>query len=301
MDGGGAMKKVKFVVEARREYPSLERLAVMLNRTQVGAGKPVDSVQWELSREAGVIRCQFPIGAGLQDKKHCSDRVGRILAEYTLLDQEPELLRHVFLYRFGLKDSLETELLITEAVSIMDGVNEACEFGKGSGRERRLQKLAAHFSLYLENHERLHLDGFLRFRLTDYRVEVQEAAETAIEDRLMEKQYQEFMTLLKSMVDWQETRTSTVHVLHSGGNEFRLLDEELRPLEQDMLEADVVEEIGVQSPPGEREESMVVSRLLAASPRQLFIHTSEPECQVIRTIVGIFGDRAALCPAMPLQ
>ncbi len=273
----------------------------MLNRTLVGTENPVDSVEWELSREDGMIRCQFPIGPAPENKKSYCDRVGRVLAEYTLSDQEPALLRDLFQIRFGFKDEVEMDALIAEAVSLMDGEPDIEEAWMGRGRERRLQKLATRFSHYLEEHERLHLDGFLRFRLGDYRAEVQEAAETAIEERMMERQYQEFMTLLKSMVEWQETRTSTVHVLHSGGHAFRLLDEEMRPLEQDAVEEmsgssslkfqEVQEE--------QEEESRVVSRLLAASPRQLYIHTPEPESQVIRTIIGIFGDRAALYPDLP--
>ncbi|WP_373229219.1 sporulation protein YtxC [Cohnella sp.] len=291
---------MEFVVESKQD-PSLERLAGMLNRTLLGTENPVDSVQWELSREDGFIRCQFPLGPGPQDKKIYCDRVGRVLAEYTLSDQEPSLLRHLFQIRYGLKDTMETDSLIAEAVSLLDGEPDIGESWMGRGRERRLQKLTSRFSLYLEDHERLHLDGFFRFRLSEYRIEVQEAAETAIEERLMERQYQEFMTLLKSMVEWQEIRTSAVHVLHSGGHSFRLLDEEMRPLEQEIVELDGAEQGSTQAKIEEQEESRVVSRLLAACPRQLFIHTPEPESQVIRTIIGIFGERAALYPDLPSQ
>jgi putative sporulation protein YtxC len=294
------LKKMEFVVESKEDHPSLERLAGMLNRTLVGTENPVDSVQWELSREDGYIRCQFPLGPGPQDKKIYCDRVGRVLAEYTLSDQEPLILRNLFLIQFGLKETIETDTLIAEAVSLLDGEPDIGETWMGRGRERRLQKLTSRFSLYLEDHERLHLDGFMRFRLSDYRAEVQEAAETAIEERLMERQYEEFMSLLKSMVEWQETRTSAVHVLHSGGHAFRLLDEEMRPLEQDIIDAGRSEIREVQQ--GEQEqESRVVSQLLAASPKQLYIHTPEPESQVIRTIIGIFGDRAALYPDQPIH
>lgn len=303
---------MEFVVESKEDHPSLERLAGMLNRTLVGTENPVDSVQWELSREDGYIRCQFPLGPGPQDKKIYCNRVGRILAEYTLSDQEPLILRNLFQIRFGLKEAVETDTLIAEAVSLLDGEPDIGEAWMGRGRERRLQKLTLRFSLYLEDHERLHLDGFMRFRLSDYRAEVQEAAETAIEERLMERQYQEFMTLLKSMVEWQETRTSAVHVLHSGGHAFRLLDEEMRPLELDLMDSGSSEIRDVQQQEQEQDqeleqeqeqeqESRVVSQLLAASPRQLYIHTPEPESQVIRTIIGIFGDRAALYPDLPIR
>ncbi|MFC5468700.1 putative sporulation protein YtxC [Cohnella suwonensis] len=291
---------MEFVFAHGNDTPSLERLAAMLNRTPVGNEPPVGSVEWELCREDGMIRCQFPLGPEPQNKKSYCDRVGRVLAEYTLYDQEPSLLRTFFRGRFGLRDEMETDLLIAETVSLLDGEPEAGENWIGRGRERRLQKLAIRYSHYLEDHGRLHLDGFLRFRLGDYRAEVQEAAETAIEERMMERQYQEFMTLLKSMVEWQETRTSAVHVLHAGGHAFRLLDEEMRPLGEGAADGEDRAASEERIDPGEQEEeSRVVSQLLAASPRQLYIHTPEPESQVIRTIVGIFGDRAAVYPEQP--
>jgi hypothetical protein len=162
--GGEDLKKVEFVVEYQQDHPSLERLAGMLNRTLVGTENPVDSVQWVLSREDGFIRCQFPLGPGPSDKKIYCDRVGRILAEYTLSDQEPLLLRNLFQIRFGLKDAVETDALIAEAVTLLDGEPDIGETWMGRGRERRLLKLAERFSHYLEDHERLHLDGILRFR-----------------------------------------------------------------------------------------------------------------------------------------
>ncbi len=297
-------KKMEFVVAYASDPPSLERLAGMLSRTFVDAKNPVDSLQWELSQEDGFIRCQFPVGPGPQGRKHSCDRVGKVLAEYTLSEQEPSLLRKLFRSKFGLRDEMETDALIAEAVSLLDGEPETGGW-MGRGRERRLQKLAAKFSRYLEEHERLNLEGFLRFRLRDYGAEVKEAAEAAIEERMMERQYQEFMSLLKSMVEWQETRTSTIHVLHSGGHAFRLLDEEMRPLDQDGEtdpEAFGRPDSGKPESRSEaEEESLVVSRLLAASPRQLYIHTPEPESQVIRTIIGIFGDRAAVYPKLPVH
>ncbi|RED66495.1 putative sporulation protein YtxC [Cohnella phaseoli] len=299
-------KKMKFVVAYASDPPSLERLAGMLSRTFVDADAPVDSVLWELSQEDGVIRCQFPIGPGPQGKKKSCDRVGKVLAEYTLSEQEPSLLRKLFRSKFSLSDAMELDAMIAEAVALLDGEPEADSGWMGRGRERRRQKLADKFSQYLAEHERLNLEGFLRFRLSDYRAEVLEAAEAAIEERMMERQYQEFMALLKSMVERQESRTPTVHVLHSGGHAFRLLDEELRPLgEADEVEP---ESLGRSNSGGkesleetEEEESLLVSRLLVASPRQLYIHTPEPEAQVIRTIIGIFGDRASLYPDLPVH
>jgi putative sporulation protein YtxC len=290
------MKRIEFVLESKQDQPSLERLAGMLNRTTVGAADAVDSIQWELLLEDGCIRCQFPLGPGPEDKKSYCENVGRVLAEYLLTEREPPLLRAIFQSRYGLKDTVETDALIAESVALLDGEPDFGDSWLGIGRERRLKKVAQRFADYLERHDRMHLDGFIRFRLGEYRKEVFEAAETAIEERQMECQYQEFIRLLKSMVEWQETRIPAVHVLHAGGHAFSLLDEDMRPLP---AEGGMLTELAERTAKEEQEEeSLVVSRLLAASPRQLYIHTPEPESQVIKTLIGIFGDRASLYPAM---
>jgi putative sporulation protein YtxC len=289
MTGGERLKRMEFWVERRHDPGSLERLAAMLNRTVMGPANAVDAIQWELSGDEGFIRCQFPLGPGPAAKKRSCEEVGRVLADFTLTEHEPQLIRQMFETKFGMEDPVETDALIAEAVALLDGNPGSSEPWPGRGREQRLRKLANRFAAYLAEHNRLHLDGFIRFRLGDYRSEVLEAAETALEERMVERQYEEFMALLKSMVEWQETRIPAVHVLHGGGHAFRLLDEDMRPLERDIDDTD----------PSEEEESVLVSRLLEASPGQLYIHTPEPESQVIRTLIGIFGDRAALYPHSP--
>jgi len=281
------MKHVEFRVERRHDPGSLERLAAMLNRALQGPKQAVDAVQWELSGDGGHLQFQFPLGPGPAAKKSTCEQVGRVLAEFTLGEHEPQLLRRLLKEKFAIEDEMETDALIAEAVALLDGVPDAGAIRSAQGRERRLRKLTACYADYLAKHNHLHVDGFIRFRLGEYRREVMEAVENVIADNVTERQYEAFMDMLRSMVSWQQTGIPTVHVLHAGGHAFRLLDEDMRPLER---------EDEHEKSTDEEEDSLLVSRLLAASPGQLFIHTPEPDSQVIRTLIGIFGDRAALYP-----
>nr|WP_273386399.1 putative sporulation protein YtxC [Cohnella zeiphila] len=226
-------------------------------------------------------------------------KTGAVLAEYMVTDREPAFLRQWLRMRFGLRsDGSEMDGAIADTVLLLNGEPEAA--GAGRGRQRRIRKWGPAFAAYLMENGFVHLEGFIRFRLKDYGTELREAAETAVEERLMERQYEEFVTLLQSMVAWQEVRLPAVHVMHAGGHAFRLLDEKMRPLERDGGEEELLSEDekteGLTDE--QEEESLLVSRLLAASPRHLYIHTAEPDAQVIRTLMGIFGERAALCPEM---
>lgn len=289
------MKRVEFRVERRHDPSSLERLAIMLNRAMQGPERAVDAMQWEFSGEEGLLRFQFPLGPGPAAKKNTCAQVGRVLADFTLCEHEPEMLRKWFQSHYGFEDDMELDALVAETVALLD---EQTDQGQGQergeagshGREKRRNKLAAQYAQYLAKHHRLHVDGFIRFRLGEYRQEVLKAAETAAENRVMMQQYEAFINMVKTQVDLAHIGISAVHVLHAGGHAFRLLDEDMRPL--DRVDAD-------QGMSAETEESLLVSRLLAVSPGQLHIHTPEPESKVIQTLIGIFGDRAALHPHHP--
>ena len=180
---------------------------------------------------------------------------------------------------------MELDVLVAERLRAGRSAAVACKrTGTGNGASTEgWSRLSPNTPNIWRRTITFHLDGFIRFRLGDYRLEVIEAAETAMEDRLKVRQYEAFMDMLKSLVDLEHIGIAVVHVLHAGGHAFRLLDEDMRPLDR--------EDEGEDPPaPAEEEESLLVSRLLAVAPGQLHIHTPEPDSQVIRTLIGIFAN-----------
>ncbi len=75
------------------------------------------------------------------------------------------------------------------------------------GRKNRIiQKILD----YLDANNWINIDGFIRFRLKDYIGELRDAAEKAVDEFLMEREYREFIQLLKYFVEVQEPRL--VHI-----------------------------------------------------------------------------------------
>ena len=82
-----------------------------------------------------------------------------------------------------------------------------------------------------------------------------------------------------------------MHIYHCQGSEFVVLDEQFRPIETCADDRLVVETV-------DREinlEDMIISTLITVSPKTVYIHTKEPDMQVIRTIRMIYEERAVLC------
>lgn len=159
-------------------------------------------------------------------------------------------------------------------------------------RMRRKSKIAAEVEEYLQENTELHLTGLTTFRLKIYRKELAEVVEYALDEYVLDKQYQEFISLLKYFVFLQDTKVPMIHLLHKGGHEFLMYDANFQPLDHtppaDRIVAEMLEtEMNI--------EDMVVSSLISVSPKHITIHTRQPEMQVIRTIETIFDQRVTVC------
>jgi putative sporulation protein YtxC len=136
-------------------------------------------------------------------------------------------------------DAEERNKILQDAMAIMWGGNPAvCSkairsrwrkgLGKGYGSP--------------ENNDEMVLDGFIRFRLKDFRHELEKAVDRAVDDLLIEKEYSEFIKLLRYFVEIQEPKVEEVHVVVGEDNKYILLDSSLRIINNDLLE-DLAREI----------------------------------------------------------
>ena len=136
----------------------------------------------------------------------------------------------------------------------------------------------------------------VRFRLLRYTEHLRGIVEYAIDEYTADKQYEEFISLLKYFVYIQEAKIPAAHLIHRGAHQFDLLNEKMEPIETKQLDQFVVEMIDKEI----NYEDMIVSTLITVSPQHVYIHTRNPDMQVIRTIQQIFEDRAAVCTSCPL-
>jgi putative sporulation protein YtxC len=145
---------------------------------------------------------------------------------------------------------------------------------------------------FFKKNNDLNVDGFLEFRLKDYKDELREVVEYAVDEFIMDKQYQEFISLLKYFVFIQEAKIPEVHLMHKGGHEFVLFNDQMVPLDMKATEDSFKIEILDQE---FNFEDLVVSTLISIAPQQIHIHTREPQVLVIQTINQIFENRVNIC------
>lgn len=146
---------------------------------------------------------------------------------------------------------------------------------------------------YLKEDGHLIIEGFIRFRLREYWNELEAAVGEAVDDFLLEKEYNEFIRLLKYFVDIQEPRVERVHVvLHSSGT-FQLFDDRDNLINHDYLEGFTVDLVDNEI----NYEDLLISALITIAPRQVVLHLSEraKTCTTIKTIKNVFGENVSIC------
>lgn len=225
------------------------------------------------------------------------EQASQVLAHYVLRVEEQHLIRSFIQRDFDYYDLKEVEEIMDYCSQIMDEPEELLDVsGSTAQRVKWQNKIADAFYAYLCEHTMLHMEGFVRFRLRFYWNDLKEIVEYAVDEYMMDKQYHEFITLLKYFVCVQEAKVPSVHLVHKGEYEFQLFGEDGKPMETSAVESFVIETVDQDV----NYEDMIVSTLITVSPRMIYLHTKEPGMQVIKTIRQIFEDRVVLCTYCPL-
>lgn len=140
---------------------------------------------------------------------------------------------------------------------------------------------------YLDQNTDLYLEGFLRFRLKDYFQEVEESIEKAVDTFLMEKEYKEFIRLLRYFVEAQEPKIDEVHVRIQSKDEIYFLDEANQPIMPEQIHSVSRDNQEIDY------EDWLLGALITLAPRKILLHLSA-EVELTQTIISVFQQRVEI-------
>jgi putative sporulation protein YtxC len=206
--------------------------------------------------------------------------------------KEQHIIRALLRDEFNFSGKEESERIIEHCLALL-------EKGTGSPNpswNRRYLMLAKSLQKCLLENNILNIDGFISFRLQEYGKELREVVEYAVDEFLVDRQYEEFVGLLKYFVYFQEPQIPLAHVVHKGGQELLLFDENMNPFQLSGNEAVFVERINQQDM---EMEDAVVSTLISISPAKLIIHTRDEQMPAVKTLLQIFEKRVEICHYCP--
>lgn len=143
---------------------------------------------------------------------------------------------------------------------------------------------------------KLYLKGFITFRLKKYIDELEASIDSSVNQYLIEKEYQEFVSLLKVYINSEGYNSDLVHLFYRNSNknvDAILLDKDKNVIDTsiNLLSAKYLSDISFSS------SDMILNTLLNLLPRRIFIHLGDidDEDEFVCTLEAIFDGRIVVC------
>ena len=157
--------------------------------------------------------------------------------------------------------------------------------------DKKYDCLVSCFASYLSNNKSLVLMGFINFRLKDYMAILEDTVDEAVSTFVIEKEYLEFVSLLKMYVNSQSCTCDLIHLVYNNESCI-LLDENknIVNISDDLFKAKYLSDITFSS------NDFALNGLLTLLPKKLHIHLID-NCidEFIHTLSLIFEDRIKIC------
>lgn len=157
--------------------------------------------------------------------------------------------------------------------------------------DKKYNCLINDFENYLSNNKSIVLSGFINFRIKDYMAIIEGVVDEAVNTFIIEKEYFEFVSLLKMYINSQSSNCKVVHLIYKNEDSI-LLDENKNVINisDDIFKAKYLSDITFSS------NDYALNGLLTLLPKKIYIHLIDNIIdEFINTLVLIFEDRVEIC------
>lgn len=173
---------------------------------------------------------------------------------------------------------------------IYDNCYEILEETYSDEFDLRKEKIFECLVEYISEHKFFILDGFVNFRLFEYNSLIEECVDTAVNKYIIDKEYKEFIELLRGFVSSQKNRTDTVHIVYSKAEPI-LMDEKQNILVYDnqFEHPKYLSDITFSS------KDYCLNALLNLLPKKIIVHLLTEDDEFVETLKLIFQNRLMIC------
>ena len=210
--------------------------------------------------------------------------MSEILTNCILIFYEPFLFRKLLDFHYFYFDDFEKNI-------IEQNCYEYITLEENNTLKYRKEEIWTRVLEYIEENKSMILDGFVTFRLKDYILTLEEILDYAVNQYVIDKEYKEFINLLKLYIDSKLPTIALVHLVYTNGESI-LLDENKNIINTDdnIPNTTYLSDISFSS------NDYALNTLLTLLPRRIEIHLcSDYEDDFINTLKLIFNNRVSIC------
>ena len=143
---------------------------------------------------------------------------------------------------------------------------------------------------YIEEKRNVYLEAIINFRATQYIKILDDIVDMAVNKYIIEKEYNEFIELLKIYVSSTEAKTELLHLIYTNGESILLdKDKNIIQVSNDIANTKFLSDISFSS------NDIALNSLLSMLPKRIEVHVIDKEDEFINTLKLIFENRIRIC------
>lgn len=212
------------------------------------------------------------------------NKISSILSLLVIDELEEELLNKALLQNFFYFNFKEREQILNLCFDIT-----ANDFSYIF--DKKFKVLFNSFCEFINKNHSIVLNGFINFRIKDYLSILDDIINEAVNSFIIEKEYLEFISLLRLYINTQVSTCELVHVIYSS-SESILLNEnkEIITTSEELFKAKYLSDISFSS------NDYTLNSLLSLLPKKIYIHLLDNYIdEFITTLQSIFENRVVIC------
>lgn len=209
--------------------------------------------------------------------------ISSLISDCILLFFEPLLIKRCINLNYFYFDDFEKKLIEKNSYNCI-------QIDEDDTLKYRKDEIWVNVLNYLLENKSMILDGFVNFRLENYLDTINDIVDYSVNKYIVEKEYTEFINLLKIYIDSKQSEADLVHLVYTNGESI-LLDSgrNIISLSDNIFNAKYLSDISFSS------NDYALNALLTLLPKRIELHVIGYEDEFINTLKLIFGNRIFIC------
>ncbi|HBM80704.1 MAG: putative sporulation protein YtxC [Clostridiales bacterium] len=287
---------VGYFTEGCDVYEKMDRLASYYKAKGIGMGLVEND-----SGNLHFIKCVIKDPGSEFNKKQFKDNfyiyAADIIYQMIIENFQVKLISKIIKENYCFLQDNEVSNIADSCIQVLKGLTPA----SGSEyiyykniKENTKEKLLQYFN---ESNEII-LEGFVRFRMKNFRNEIEDLSDKIVEEYLVDREYNEFIKLLKYFVDIQESSIDIINIVVESDGNYSMYDGMRNEITKDILK-NILNE---SSKSDIDSDDLLISSLITAAPKYIIFHNlyNIKNKDIIETIKNVFCERVKICTGCSL-
>lgn len=211
------------------------------------------------------------------------NKLSTLLSFLVIYEFEEDFLKQIIYKNYFYFSHYERKIILNNCFDIMIDSKKYLK--------NKFNILFVLFKKYILTKKNIFLNGFINFRLNKYHEVLNSVVDDAVNGFIIEKEYREFISLMKLYINSQKSTVDTIHIIYSK-NFTIILDENKNIIEnsKDIFKAKFLSDISFST------NDYTLNTLLELLPKKIYVHLIDNVIdEFINTLNLIFENRIINC------